>query len=86
MGRGGNAAFGPSTSSSKGTHKAEAQKTLASRYEISDQAQLDALYERQAKLLERRPTPIKEDFVDTLSQLERFWCRQAMRHPAHLRR
>ena len=50
-------------------HKSEAQKTLASRYEISDQAQLDALYERQAKLLERRPTPIKEDFVDTLSQL-----------------
>jgi len=24
--------------------------------------------------------------VDTLSQEERFWCRQAMQHPAHLRR
>ena len=24
--------------------------------------------------------------VDTLSQEERFWCRQAMQHPDHLRR
>ncbi|MBV8083811.1 MAG: ABC transporter substrate-binding protein [Chloroflexi bacterium] len=50
-------------------HKAEATAAMRSHYRLDDQAQMDALYDRQVELIAKAPTISKDDLVGPAAEL-----------------